>query len=97
MSLCLPISSVSVGGIRQLVVQIPILDTNLMGHCIAGQGRNIMRSVMCKSNLSMGENILRRVLMILCAVFLRDHLRSSRSIVLIGIGRGVVDGLGDTL
>ena len=32
-----------------------------------------------------------------CAVFLRDHLRSAKSIALLGSGRGIVDGLGDTL
>ena len=95
--MCLTVSSVSVGGIRQLIVQIHIIDTTLTRHWIAGQGRKIMRNVMCKSNLSMGENILRRVLMIPCAVFLREQLRSSRSIVMLGIGRGVVYGIGDTL
>ena len=32
-----------------------------------------------------------------CVVFLRSHLRISRSISLIGSGRGGVDGLGDAL
>ena len=32
-----------------------------------------------------------------CAVFLRAHLRSARSISLLGSGRGKVDGLGDSI
>ena len=68
-----------------------------MGYWIAGQVRTMMRSVMQKSDLRMGENILRRVLMMPCEVFFRDHLRSARSIALLGSGRGVVDGLGDTI
>ena len=35
--------------------------------------------------------------MIPCAVFLRDHLESTRSIVLLGGGSGSVDGLGIVL
>ena len=97
MRLFLPITSSSVGGIRQLIVQIPRIDVTLMGYWIAGQVSAMMRSVMCKSNLRMGENILRRVLMMLCAVFFRAHLRSARSIALLGSGRGVVDGPGDTI
>ena len=68
-----------------------------MGHWIAGQLRNMMRIVMCKSNLRMGENILTRVLMMLCEVFLRAHLRIARSISLLVSGRGRVDGLGGAL
>ena len=68
-----------------------------MGYWIAGQVRTMMRSVMQKSDFRMGENILRRVLVIPCVVFFRDHLRSVRSIFLLGSGRGRVDGLGDAL
>ena len=32
-----------------------------------------------------------------CAVFLRDHLSSARSIALFVSGRGIVCGLGDVL
>ena len=56
-----------------------------------------MSRVMCKSNLRMGEKILRRVLMMPCAVFLRSHLRSARSIALLGSGRGRVGGIWDAL
>ena len=49
------------------------------------------------SNLSMGENILRRVLVISCEVLLRAHLRSANIIALIGSGRVRVDGLGDEI
>ena len=95
--LCTTISYVSVCGIRQLIVQIPRIYATLMGYWIAGQARTMMRSVMCKSNLRMGENILWRVLMMPCAVLLRYHLRIDRSIALLGSGRGRVDGLGDEL
>ena len=53
-----------------------------------------MRSVMCKIDLRLRENILRRVLMMPCVVFLRDHLTSARRISLIIICRGRVYGLG---
>ena len=52
---------------------------------------------MYKSKFSIGNMILRRVLMILCEVFLPDHLSNNRRISLIGSGRGIVDGLGYTL
>ena len=54
----------------------------------------MIRSVICKSNLRTRENILGRVLIIPCAVFLRDHLRRARSIDMIGSVRVRVDGLG---
>ena len=56
-----------------------------------------MSSVMCKINFRVGENILRRVLIMPCVVFLRDHLMSARVIALIGSGRGRFDDLGDAL
>ena len=52
--MCLPISSASVGGIRQLIVQFPLIDATSMGYWITGQVRTMMRSVMCKSNFRMG-------------------------------------------
>ena len=48
---------------------------------------------MFKSDLRRGENILRGVLMIPCAVFLRPHFRSGGIIDIPGSGRGIVDGL----
>ena len=51
--LCLPIIFESVSGISQFIVKILRIDTTLMGYCIAGQVRTMMRSIMCKSNLSM--------------------------------------------
>ena len=90
---CLPISTASVGGIRWLFFQISRINTSLMGYWIAGKVRNVMRSVMFKSDLRRGENILRGVLMIPCAVFLRPHFRSGRIIDIPGSGRGIVDGL----
>ena len=68
-----------------------------MGYCIEIHVRTMVRSVMCKSNLRMGENILSRILMMLCVVLLRSHLRSSRSINMLGSGMGRVDGLGYAL
>ena len=96
-SLCLPISSAYVGGIRQFIVQITRIYATLMGYWITGQVRTMMRSLMRNSNLRIGERILSRVLMIPCSVFLRSHLRSASSIAMIGSGRGRVDGLGDAL
>ena len=95
--LCLPIYSTSVGGIRQFIFQIPIIDATLMGYCIAGQVKTMVRSVMCEINLRMGENILRRVLVMPFEVLLRDQLGGTRSIVLLISGRGRVDVLGDSL
>ena len=93
--LCLSTSYASIIGTKQLIVPIPRIDTTLMGYWIAVQVRNMMMSVMCKSNLRMRENILRRVLMMTCVVFLRDNLRSTSTIALLVSGRGRVYGLGD--
>ena len=93
-SLCLPISYMSVGGIRQLIFQITRIDVTFIGYWIWGQVMTMMRSLMCQSNFRMGSNILRRILIIPCAVLLRSHLMSARSISLLGSGRGRVDGLG---
>ena len=95
--LCLPIITVSVGGTMQLIVQILTIDATLMGYWILGQVRTMMRSLIYKSNLSMGENILGRVLMMPFAVLLRSHLRSDRIIAILGSFRGRVVGLGDAL
>ena len=62
-----------------------------------GQVKNMVRSVMCKINLRMGENILRTVLMIPFVVLFRAHLSSDSSIALFGSGRCRVDVLGDAL
>ena len=58
--LCLPISYKSVGGIRQLIVQIPRIDTTLMGYWIAVQVRNMIRNVIQKNNFSIGKKSLVR-------------------------------------
>ena len=68
-----------------------------MGYWIAVQVSTMMRSVLCKSNLRMEENILRRVLIITWLVLLRGKLMSRRSIDLLDSDRGRVDGLGDQL
>ena len=62
--LCPTISSASVGGISQFVVQIYSMDAILMGYWVAGQMRNMTSSVMYKSNFRMGNMILRRFIMI---------------------------------
>ena len=54
-------------------------------------------SVMYKSNFRMGNMILRRVLMIPCEILLMYHLSNTRSIDLLGSGRGKVGGLGGSL
>ena len=69
----------------------------LMGYWIVVQVRTMVRSVMCKSTLRMGENILSRVLMMPCAVFLRSYLKGARSIDLLCSGRNRVDGIMDAL
>ena len=56
LNICLPISSASIGGIRQMVVQIYRMDAILMGYYMTGQARTIMSSVMYKSKLNMGNN-----------------------------------------
>ena len=58
MRFCLTISSVSVGGIRQLVVQIPRIDTILMGYWMAGQVRTMISSIMYKNKLRIGKKSL---------------------------------------
>ena len=88
-----PISSKSVGGIRQLIDQIPRIYATLMGYWLTGKARTTMRSFGCKSNLRMGKDILRRVFMMPCVVLLRAHLRCARRITLIGSDKGRVDGL----
>ena len=57
-NICLHISSRSIDGIKQLVVQIAILDTILMGYCMAGQVRIMMSSVLYKIKLSIEGNNL---------------------------------------
>ena len=92
--LFLPIVYASISGIRKLIVEIHGIDATLMGHWIVGHVRTMMRSVIFQSNFSMGECILRRVLMVPCAVLLRDRVMSSRIIALLGSVRGRVDCLG---
>ena len=77
--------------------KIPKIDATLMGYWIAVQDRTMIRSVMCNLILGMVENILSRVIMMSCVVLLRAHLRSARSIAIIGSVRGIFDGLGDSL
>ena len=80
-----------------MISQIPRIDVTLVGYWIAVQVSTMMRSVLCKSNLKMEENILRRVLIITWLVLLRGKLMSRRSIDLLGSDRGRVDGLGDQI
>ena len=87
----------SVGGIRQLVVQITSTDEILMGYCMSGQVRTMMSSVMYNSKLNMGKKSLSRFLMMPCEMLLRSHLRNTRRIYLLGSGRGRVSGLGYAL
>ena len=73
------------------------MDVILMGYWVSVQVSTIMSSVMYKSKYRMGDMILRRVLMIPYRIFLRGHLRNTRSTDMLGDGRGIVDGLGDAL
>ena len=54
-------------------------------------------SVMHKSKFRVGNIILKRVIMIPCEILLRSHLRNTRIIALLDIGRVRVGGLGDVL
>ena len=45
----------------------------------------------------MGDMIIRRVLMMPCEMFLRNHLRNTRIIVILDSVRGIYGGLGDVL
>ena len=87
----------SVGGIRQLVVQNTSMDELFMEYWMAGQVRTMLISVMQKSKLWVGRIILRRVLMTLCEMLFRDHFRNTSIIAMLGSGRGRVGGLGDVL
>ena len=73
------------------------MDVILMGHWVAGHMRTMMSSVIYKSEFNMRDMVIRRVLIISCETFLRSHLRNTRRIALLGIGRGRVDGLGDEI
>ena len=93
--MCLTISYVPIFGVRKMVVQIPSMDTILMGYWMTRQVRTMMSSVMYKSKLRIVKNILRRVLMMQCEMFLRSHLRNTRRIDMIDSGRGRFGGLWD--
>ena len=68
-----------------------------MGYWVAGQVNTMVIIIIYKSNFNMGKMILRRVLMITCEMFLRDHLMNTRIIYLLGSGGGIFGGLGDAL
>ena len=81
---------------RQFVAQIYSMDAILMGYWVAFQVRTMRSSVVYKRKFIMGCMTLRRVLMIPCYIFLREHFSSTRSIALLGSIRGVVDYHGDS-
>ena len=87
----------SVGGIRQLIVQITSMDMILMGYWMAGQVRTTIISVMYKRKFRMGNMILRMFLMMPYDMLLRHHLRNTSSISLLVSGKGRVGGRGDAL
>ena len=68
-----------------------------MGFWVSGKVNNLKSSVRYKSKLRMGYMTFRRVLMILCEMFLRHHLSSTRQVALLVIGRVRVDGHGYSL
>ena len=92
-----PISFAPVGGMRHFVAQITSMDAILMGYWVVDQERTMRISVMHKSKLRMGGITLRRVLIIPCEMFLREHFMSTRIIALLGSGRGIIDDHGDSL
>ena len=88
------ISSMFVGGMRHFVSQIPSMDLILMGYWVAIQVSTMRSNFMLESKFRMGDMTLRKVLMILCGVLLRDDLRNTRNISLLVSGRGIFDDLG---
>ena len=97
MHMCPHISYVSVGGNRQLVLQIPTMDKILMGYWAVGQVRIMMSSVIKRSKFRKGDMILSRVQGIPCEIILRNHLSNIRRTFLLEIGRGTFCGLGCVL
>ena len=59
--------------------------------------RTMKSSVMYKNKFMMGDITLRRLLMIPCDMFLRDHCSNTRSIDMLGSVRVRVDSIGDEL
>ena len=59
--------------------------------------RTMKSSVMYKNKFMMGDITLRRLLMIPCDMFLRDHWSNTRSIDMLGSVRVRVDSIGDKL
>ena len=70
------------------------MDKILMGYWVASQVRTMSISVMYDIKLRMGDTTLRRVIMIPCGILLRSHFRSTKSIDILGSGRGRADGCG---
>ena len=56
-----------------------------------------MSSAMYKSKFRVGDMVLGRILMVPFEMFLRNHLRNTISISLLGSGIGRADGLGGAL
>ena len=63
-----------------------------MGYWVTGHVRATGSSVMYKSKFSIADMILRKVLIIPCEMLLRALLKNTRSIPLLGSGRGIFDG-----
>ena len=80
-------SSASIGGIRQFVLQNPSIYVILMGYWVAGQVRTMRSSFVYTSKFSMEDMTLSMFLMIPYDMFLRAHLRNTRSIDLLISGR----------
>ena len=97
MILHLPISSTSIGGTRQFLAQISSMNAILMGYWVAVQLSTMRSGVMYKSKFIIGDMTLMRFLMIQCEMFLRDHLRSTSGIYLVGSGRVRSDGCVDAI
>ena len=95
--LCPPTSYASISVISPFVVQITRMDEILVGYWVAGQVRTLMSRVLYNSKLSMGNIVLRRVLMVSYEMFSIGHLKNTSIIALLGSDRSRVGALGDSL
>ena len=87
----------SVGGMSQLVFQIPRTDVIFMGHFIKGQVRTMFRIVRYIVSPRTGIIEPRRILILQSKIFLKIQLENISTIYLPSEFRGIVGGLGGTL
>ena len=80
-----------------VLTHISSMDKLLMRYWGAGHMRTMRSIVIYKSKSRIGDTTLWKVLMIPCEIFLRDHLRSTSGIYLVGSGRVRSDGCVDAI